>query len=537
MLRRILSPISAPVLFVIRSVSRNIESGFEVTWRYLFSRKAALSPSWKFLQNQNFYTYSADMEVKGRVIVYSITGCPHCMRAKSTLQELGIPYIDVNLERFPQCREEVLRRTGRKTVPQIFFNATHIGGNDDLQNMVKDKERLNALLLDIQQSDPPEDAPVPPDPSTAKEDGGMGDFSCEPDEYAQLVKSLRQSGLIKDHRQGLKVHKNSFSGKEFVDWLVKTKELERDRALEIGQAIIDRHFGHQVKDEETFRDDDVYFRLLDDDESSALNAGDISECEARPAGELGEEIRKLILKIYNAFLSQDGKKVNYKGIAGSTEFQTYLHLTRELKRVQIADASREEKLAFFVNIYNAQVIHANITYGPPSGLFQRWKFFNTMRYIIGGYTYSLQDIENGVLRANRKGVGMFSRPFSKSDPRSKVALETPEPLIHFALVCGAKSCPPIKTFSTNGIYDQLKLAAGAFLEGDDGCQIIMNKRQIKLSQILKWYQEDFGNNKEEVLQWISNHMGDGEKKSQLDELLKSKNYKVSYMNYDWSLNS
>ena len=49
-----------------------------------------------------------------------------------------------------------------------------------------------------------------------------------------------------------------------------------------------------------------------------------------------------------------------------------------------------------------------------------------------------------------------------------------------------------------GIYDQLNLAAEAFLEGDDGCQVDMNKGQIKLSQILKWYSIDFGKNKEEV---------------------------------------
>ena len=42
---------------------------------------------------------------------------------------------------------------------------------------------------------------------------------------------------------------------------------------------------------------------------------------------------------------------------------------------------------------------------------------------------------------------MLSRPFSKNDGRLSVALETAEPLIHFALVCGAKSCPPIKTYS------------------------------------------------------------------------------------------
>lgn len=81
-----------------------------------------------------------------------------------------------------------------------------------------------------------------------------------------------------------------------------------------------------------------------------------------------------------------------------------------------------------------------------------FQFFNTVKYIIGGQEYSLQDIENGVLRGNKKGVGMIMRPFGKSDPRLKVALEEHEPLIHFGLVCGAKSCPPIKTYTAEVIH-------------------------------------------------------------------------------------
>ena len=61
--------------------------------------------------------------------------------------------------------------------------------------------------------------------------------------------------------------------------------------------------------------------------------------------------------------------------------------------------------------------------------------------------YSLHDIESGILRANRRPVASFSRPFSKTDPRLAIALPEPEPMIHFALVCGAKSCPPIKTYT------------------------------------------------------------------------------------------
>lgn len=477
------------------------------------------------------------MELKGQVVVYSIVGCPHCMKAKNTLREKGIPYTDISLDKFPKCREELISKTGKKTVPQIFFNATHVGGNDDLQALINDKERFDALLNDVITNEAPPDAPQIPDPDTAVPDSDVGDFTCELDEYAVLVKNLRASGLIKDHRRFLLVQKNTFVGKEFVDWIVKTKGLDRSVAVEMGQKLIDQHFGHNLKSSQMFEDSDTLYRLMDDDESTALNAGEMSTCEPRPAGELGEDIRKLILKIYAAFLSPDGKKVNYKEIAGSDEFKKYVRLTKELQRVNVVDASVDEKVAFFINIYNALVIHANVAFGPPVNLWQRYKFFNTVRYIIGGHAYSLQDIENGVLRANRKGVGMLFRPFSQSDPRLKVALDEPEPFIHFALVCGAKSCPPIKTYSTDGLEDQLKLAAEAFLDGDDGLTIDMNKKQIMLTKILSWYQEDFGKNKEEVLQWILANLPDGKRKSQLKELLDGKSYKVGYKHYDWGLNS
>ena len=90
------------------------------------------------------------MELRGRVLVYSILGCPHCMKAKSTLQDRGVPYTDVNLEMYPQARQELQARSQKRTVPQIFFNARHIGGNDDLQKLVlpcdKSWPRTNACL-------------------------------------------------------------------------------------------------------------------------------------------------------------------------------------------------------------------------------------------------------------------------------------------------------------------------------------------------------------------------------------------------------
>ena len=90
----------------------------------------------------------------------------------------------------------------------------------------------------------------------------------------------------------------------------------------------------------------------------------------------------------------------------------------------------------------------------------RLRFFWNTSYIISGYVFTLDDIENGVLRGNRKGPAHIFRQFSsKSDPRLRFALPKPEPLIHFALVCGAKSCPPIKCYTEAKVKDELRIAA------------------------------------------------------------------------------
>ena len=85
--------------------------------------------------------------------------------------------------------------------------------------------------------------------------------------------------------------------------------------------------------------------------------------------------------------------------------------------------------------------------------------------MIGGFLYSLNDIENGILRSNRQSMGtLYRKPFKSGDPRLKISLAHVDPRIHFALNCGAKSCPPIKTFSGDQVQDQLQVATSSFLE-------------------------------------------------------------------------
>jgi len=85
----------------------------------------------------------------GQVLLFSITGCPFCARTKKLLTELQVPYFDVNLEKYPERRYEMQERTGRRTVPQIFFNSKHIGGYDDIKKLVRKRFSFTGKTLPV----------------------------------------------------------------------------------------------------------------------------------------------------------------------------------------------------------------------------------------------------------------------------------------------------------------------------------------------------------------------------------------------------
>ncbi len=67
------------------------------------------------------------------ITMYTTAVCPYCQRAEQLLRKKGVTdinFIRVDVE--PQLREEMMTRTGRRTVPQIYIGATHVGGFDDL---------------------------------------------------------------------------------------------------------------------------------------------------------------------------------------------------------------------------------------------------------------------------------------------------------------------------------------------------------------------------------------------------------------------
>ncbi len=80
------------------------------------------------------------------VKMYSTSGCPFCMMAERLLVAKGVTAIDkVSVDIEPAKRIEMMERTGRRTVPQIYIGDTHVGGYDDLAALDQ-AGRLDALL-------------------------------------------------------------------------------------------------------------------------------------------------------------------------------------------------------------------------------------------------------------------------------------------------------------------------------------------------------------------------------------------------------
>ncbi len=82
------------------------------------------------------------------VKIYTTPYCPYCVRAKRLLEGKGVPYEEVDVAKDDQARIELAERTGRRTVPQIFIGADHVGGSDDL-HALEEQGKLDAMLREV----------------------------------------------------------------------------------------------------------------------------------------------------------------------------------------------------------------------------------------------------------------------------------------------------------------------------------------------------------------------------------------------------
>ena len=187
------------------------------------------------------------------------------------------------------------------------------------------------------------------------------------------------------------------------------------------------------------------------------------------------------------------------------------------------DTSRK-RLTFWINMYNGFTQYFLKT-DPSLYKSNRSKFFGKDQISIAGYTVSMEDIEHGVLR---KGAVIWSkgylriRTFRKNFVQ-KYFVDTVDYRIHFALNCGAKSCPPVVAYQEDIVGKQLNDVSRYYLNKE----VEYNKEEnvVRVPVLMNWFSADFGGSDKEKRGILREH-------GALPEGVKPK---VKYLNYDWTV--
>lgn len=214
--------------------------------------------------------------------------------------------------------------------------------------------------------------------------------------------------------------------------------------------------------------------------------------------------------------------VDYKALVGNEEFGNYL---KQLSSINPNDLeSPDEKLAFWINVYNAFTIKAIVDNYPVESINDLHSGGRILGHIlsttvwdddfivVNDKEYSLNDVEHKILRKEFK-----------------------EPRIHFAIVCASISCPQLRNeaFTSSEIEEQLQDQATQFFNDKTKNSFDVENKTANLSKIFDWFDEDFGDNDDEVLLFVSKFI---DEKIKLDIEKNLEDWSIDYLDYDWGLN-
>ncbi|XP_010486862.1 PREDICTED: uncharacterized protein LOC104764949 [Camelina sativa] len=433
----------------------------------------------------------SEEEIRGRVTFFSRSNCRDSTAVRLFFRERGFNFSEINIDVYTEREKELVERTGKSQVPQIFFNEKHFGGLtalNSLRNSGEFDQRIKEFLTDKCCGDAPSPVMYGFDEESSGNKDGFVAFGD--DEMMRFVRVLRQKLPIKDRLLKMKIVKNCFSGGEMIEILmVHHSDCGRIKAVEIGKRLAKKHFIHHVFGENGFEDGNHYYRFLEHEPfiSKCYNfRGSTNDMEPQNAATVGQKLFKIVTAILESYSSNDRTSVDYIRISQSEEFRRYLNMAQDLHRLNLVELSTEEMLAFFLNLYNAMVIHALIRIGRPEGMIARRSFFTDFQYVVGGYSYSLNSIRNDILRRGRRLSSPFIRPFINGNTtRHELGLQKLNPLVHFGLCDGTKSSPMVRFFIPQGVEAELKRAAREFFQ-NGGIEVVLDKRTIHLSRIMKW---------------------------------------------------
>ena len=204
---------------------------------------------------------------------------------------------------------------------------------------------------------------------------------------------------------------------------------------------------------------------------------------------------------------QDGY-VDYPAIARNVRFYKYIEALAAFDPATLADD--KERLAFWINAYNAFAIKSVIDGNSPVEMMSRLKFFRTGEHRVGGRDYDLQSIEDEVL--NKLG----------------------EPRVHFAIAPATYSGPKLRSeaYRADELERQLEDNTRDFINDKRKNRYSMAQQQAKLSKVFDDYKDDFGGEDKAVLEYVSRYVEDQD----TAKALARGSYEIKYMEYDRSIN-
>jgi hypothetical protein len=211
--------------------------------------------------------------------------------------------------------------------------------------------------------------------------------------------------------------------------------------------------------------------------------------------------------------------VDYAGLKkrGQSELDAYLASLQAVCPGEYGRWTREQKLAFWINAYNAFTVRLVLDHYPlrsirSIGLLPMAAFRDAFIPLesLRGAKLSLNDIEHQILRK-----------------------EFDEPRIHFAIVCASRSCPPLKSEAYRGadLDRQLEHAARGFIQNRAMNRFDAETRTLHLSSIFKWFREDFEKSAGSVPAFVARYADAGTASA-----IRAGGVKIEFLDYDWSLN-
>ncbi|KAL8496586.1 hypothetical protein ACS0TY_020323 [Phlomoides rotata] len=186
-------------------------------------------------------------------------------------------------------------------------------------------------------------------------------------------------------------------------------------------------------------------------------------------------------------------------------FQKLKVLMDGLQKVDLRFLSHQQKLAFWINMYNACIMHGYLQYGVPSVFTPD----NTLALInkaclnIAGNTINAQAIEHFILR--KPGDTLIKEILGKEKDNKEMivhelyGLEAPDPNIAFALCCGTRSSPAVKIYTADGVTNELERSKLEYLQA---AIVVTSSKRIALPELLLRNMNDFASDKESLMEWV-----------------------------------